>query len=242
MRQDMKKVIVERPRVGGCSRDHKPRIDEDSHNHESMKANLGWWTKEHSDLIGPLIRFLRSRVGRKWDSVWSEICKYNKDYMGRHLKDHVGYLVELLCYKEDGKIYDSQNNLVKYSWRAFYVCDGILYKTPRRDIVKKDEDINYVYLDNTHYYKFNDLWYRVYMKEWKKEKRTLKTSTAINNELKTQMITEYYFYDIFHNHCKSKNPELVEEKLIRLYGGVYYPCGKESASKKEIRKIKKLIE
>lgn len=74
MRADMAKVIVERPRIGGlyARRRRRPRDIEDLPTAEAM----GWQhgrTKEFSDYLSPLRRFLHSRVGRNWDRVYAEV-------------------------------------------------------------------------------------------------------------------------------------------------------------------------
>src|SRR5688500_11192928 len=90
MRDDMAKLLVERPRVGGGVK--YPRgaerpwkgvpLDERPHK-ESIK--FSWnraktcpkWLNEN---LAPLRRFLRSRCGRPWDEVYSEICqRINRD-------------------------------------------------------------------------------------------------------------------------------------------------------------------
>lgn len=42
------------------------------------KHKVNGYGKEFSDLLGPLRRFLLSRVGQPWDKVWSEICQVLK--------------------------------------------------------------------------------------------------------------------------------------------------------------------
>src|SRR5689334_8741261 len=105
MRPDMAKVIVERPRYGGGLKfqrnadrkwqclpvDERPRA-------EAIKAR---WRqskvqpKRLNENLAPLRRFLRSRVGRPWDEVYSEICeRINRDsavqlHIWQHLWDYV---------------------------------------------------------------------------------------------------------------------------------------------------------
>lgn len=66
--------------------------------------------KEFSDLLGPLQRFLRSKVGRPWDEVYSEMkqCLDSRKVTGQHIFDHVKWEVESdPVIGEDGKIYKS---------------------------------------------------------------------------------------------------------------------------------------
>ncbi len=79
MRYDMFKVIVERPRWGAS---HAPPVklkrDRDPNckfiglkKHAKCEAA---YTKSLNENLQPLVRFLRSRRGARWDDVFSEIC------------------------------------------------------------------------------------------------------------------------------------------------------------------------
>jgi hypothetical protein len=105
MRQDMAKVIVERPRLGGAG--HYPR------GAERVQTSLDDWQtregirhpwrkgarwavqKELNENLAPLRRFLRSSVGRPWDKVYGEICeRINRKsavqlHIWQHLRDYV---------------------------------------------------------------------------------------------------------------------------------------------------------
>ncbi|MBN8501855.1 MAG: hypothetical protein J0M19_11955 [Sphingomonadales bacterium] len=79
MRADMFKVIVERPRWG-ASHAASPKLKRTAHHdthHIGLKrhARIGApYSKSLNENLAPLIRFLRSRRGRAWDAVYSEIC------------------------------------------------------------------------------------------------------------------------------------------------------------------------
>ncbi|TFW28654.1 hypothetical protein E4O92_20600 [Massilia horti] len=76
MREDMFKVIVERPRLvnsNGYSRDgRKYRNHEETPNHLGMKRgyNLKKWLNEN---LAPLRRYLEKQVNRPWNKVYGEI-------------------------------------------------------------------------------------------------------------------------------------------------------------------------
>lgn len=94
MREDMSKVLVERPRTGGCGKTNlrinrrdtrlacKKAIDDadvETTNYRSMKhvhflGRNSWGDKkELNENLRPLRRFLLSKVGQSWDKVYSEI-------------------------------------------------------------------------------------------------------------------------------------------------------------------------
>ena len=84
MRADMDKVIVERPRVGSRLPSRKKGyrkyiqstpIDELPKQEQLLGRWKGRekWLNEH---LGPMRRFLRSRVGRPWNKVHQELCEH----------------------------------------------------------------------------------------------------------------------------------------------------------------------
>lgn len=99
MREDMPKVIVERPRRGGRRLIHKPRRrGEDWENFPSRQGIRRQWKdrKELSDNLSPLWRYLDGQVGRPWNAVWSEICERLdfRSVLGFHVKSHIDQHVE----------------------------------------------------------------------------------------------------------------------------------------------------
>ena len=88
MREDMAKVIVERPRIGsrnssddpkgyGRKRYGKHKDLEDMPSKESMSRGrkYGYDCKQLNEHLRPLYRFLDKQIGRPWDKVFSEICE-----------------------------------------------------------------------------------------------------------------------------------------------------------------------
>jgi hypothetical protein len=123
MRSDMSKVIVERPRLrfplkngsayprGHLENRWAPDM-EDSTRMESMGG--AYKEKRLNENLQPLVRFLRSRVGRRWDDVHSEIAARIscKSAVQKHVLDHLreyvakdvrieGTTVKYIRYKEE---------------------------------------------------------------------------------------------------------------------------------------------
>ena len=84
----------------------------------------------------PLIRYLWSSVGRRWDDVWSEICEQVKsnNTVDAHLKGHVTQEIELHCVVIDGEVFTKPSGRYS-SWRGLYKPSG-LYVDPRDGIIK----------------------------------------------------------------------------------------------------------
>lgn len=139
MRADMFKVIVERPRWGSrFAAPVKLKKDYTDQHHIGLKRHV-WQqariVKSLNENLGPLVRFLRSRAGRPWDAVFSEICagldtgSTVKMHVRQHLEDFIAIRISRGRYGEwllDGLPLDRGGR--RFYPRDFYVDpeDGIL--------------------------------------------------------------------------------------------------------------------
>jgi hypothetical protein len=132
MREDMFELIIERPRGGNGPRrpGRPPRDLEDAPRFESSSRNRGG-TKWLNENLAPLVRFLRSRVGRPWDEVHSEMAAQLslKSAVQKHVLDHVWQMIELHAVLIDGRPYHPLGDhrgrprpIQGYAERSFYVC------------------------------------------------------------------------------------------------------------------------
>lgn len=140
MRADMFKVIVERPRVGSrhasspkLKRDRNPDLKQIGLERHALVATP--YAKYLNENLAPLVRFLRSRRGRRWDDVYSEICagidtrSAVKAHVRLHLDDLVLSRISIGRHGEwmaDGRIVEGPSRW--YRRRTFFVDprDGIL--------------------------------------------------------------------------------------------------------------------
>lgn len=144
MRSDMAKVIVERPRRAGMiSKGHgRVRDIEDLPRNQGMTRphRMNWGGKELNENLAPLKRFLQSRVGHKWDDVYSEISENLKvtSAVQQHVRDHVSdFVVTKVAVDDDGELWGmrwGRPYKIGSGWRhqELYVDprDGILKQTP----------------------------------------------------------------------------------------------------------------
>jgi hypothetical protein len=145
LREDMAKVIVERPRRGGNWAHKRGRVTQDVDlmvHKEGMRAPhvRNWGGKELNENLAPLRRFLHSRVGQPWDQVYSEISANLKvtSAVQQHVRDHVqDFVVTKVTQDDQGVLWGvSHGNPFKIGegwWRReLYVDphDGILKRTP----------------------------------------------------------------------------------------------------------------
>ena len=96
-------------------------------NFSYVSANLDFSTDEN---LAPLVRFLRSRLGRHWDSVYSELCEGLRpdSTVQKHVLDHLWDFVAVRTGVVEGAVYahfrsDTFVRLAdtRFSPR-FYVC------------------------------------------------------------------------------------------------------------------------
>lgn len=105
MRTDMKDIIINTGRHGGGGKNQYGRAYLHSADPEDLPSRLpmgrrrqyGYDCKEPGDRTAPLIAYLESQVGRRWDDIWSEICAHadSRNIRGYHLRQHVKFAVEL---------------------------------------------------------------------------------------------------------------------------------------------------
>ena len=145
MREDMFKVIVERPRRG---RRHasKTKLRYDKCEDRScvsgrrLAAEIGY-RKHLNENLGPLKRFLHKQVGRKWNDVFSEICK-NLDTgstVKMHVREHIDDFVLRRVNRRGGKLYACDRQ-----WggeKLLVDCYTALYVDPDDGKIKQTDNL-----------------------------------------------------------------------------------------------------
>ncbi len=188
MREDMSKVVIERPRWGHGLPSRKTRLrirryDPDKEYDDLPSRVSGSRSKyirsreikDFSDLIGPLRRFLRKNVGRPWNLVYSEMKEILDDrtVTGRHVFEHVEMEVEThALIGDDGELYKLEYGGDIQPIYEFYVDPrtGLLcwsdnsppwrHLRKLRKLERDAPEVNRVLLSvNTCYAKLNGIWY-----------------------------------------------------------------------------------
>ena len=112
MREDMDKVLVERPRLGlriskmkGHRRDWRKDPEQAV---KRVSVRRGRQTKHFNEHLGPLRRFLQRCVGRPWDKVYSELrARVNpKNAVQLHILQHVDDYVVTRAERRGKDVYD----------------------------------------------------------------------------------------------------------------------------------------
>jgi len=192
MRKDFNKVLCEEPRHKGWG-SHKSLNKQKGSKRELQKATQGnydeWTlpekqsmfgrrgrgTKHFGEHLGPLVNFLRSKVGCHWDDTYSEIRKVcpNDSAVTAHIYQHLwGYVRRYVHYK-NGKPYGQRSwggpsdNPIEDRGRdnTFYVdINGILRRAPRIKKVKTQREKTRIWKKDKLFALVNDIWYEVLFK------------------------------------------------------------------------------
>jgi hypothetical protein len=127
-------------------------------------------------------RYLRGRVGDKWNDVWADICskfapqdkKEVFDLIKEELSKSWSSLVYLNCFEHMGAIYtntayyseyrvDKQTHYYKRSGITLYVFDGILRETILERVTRPKEQ-KVVQFNKQEFAQKDGVWYRVILK------------------------------------------------------------------------------
>ena len=134
MREDMARVIVERPRIKpfNCRKGRHPDWD-DMPSHEGMRHAhaLRGDRKELNENLAPLRRYLERQVGRPWDKVYSEIARHLRidSAVQQHVRDHLRDFVAI----EPRRLHRGWRPARAIWWQPLYVdpVTGLLCRTDR---------------------------------------------------------------------------------------------------------------
>jgi hypothetical protein len=94
MRDDMARVIVERPRIPAFnSRKGRRQAWDDLPGQEGMRRSRAWRgdLKDLNENLTPLRRYLERQAGRPWDKVYAEIAAHLRvdSAVQQHVRDHL---------------------------------------------------------------------------------------------------------------------------------------------------------
>ena len=196
MRADMKKVVVERPRRQSNMPNRKfgarlPYIPDHDYDEQpkrvGISASYRYSAKWLRDLLGPLERFLQSRMGQPWNDVYSEMCAGldKRDTTGQHIFDLMERMVARHCLMDvNGKICHFRWGSTLAEVEGFYVHPqtGTLCHAPRpnkRELKRRRllaEEVTWLNInDESGYRKHEGIWYLVKLKRvfagWTRSKK-----------------------------------------------------------------------
>lgn len=263
MREDMFKIIVERPRTKGWSAGKgdgkKSRDLEDLPSKESMKPRRHYdRRKELNENLRPLERFLQknSNIGRKWDEIFSEICEHIKldSTVQRHVREHIEMMVITNTFMKNGKVYEDARGHEfsleqgRHSYQQFFVhpVTGCLHYIEKRRWRHVPQKPKFIQVDkNTQLHQQDGIWYVVTLaplptyKEIIKESCGCKYTTNNWSDLRDMFLDLSIWWISHDEHRRSHIGHNTLRKLKETYGrGDVYAVAKKQANKKLLRLVK----
>jgi hypothetical protein len=135
MREDMYKVIVERPRCwkGGDELAARLRKDLDGPMRLSMRAGYGH--RELNENLTPLRRYLHAQIGRPWNKVFSEICAGidRRNTVQQHIHQHIRDFIAIDVDVREGRLVDLAP---RWGFRCSAGISQELYVDPRTGLIR----------------------------------------------------------------------------------------------------------
>lgn len=141
MRQDVKKVVAERPKSNRTWQSKTPRIKYvwmdtagDQSNEESNKILLKKqkWRRLRFNILE---RFLINNVGRPWDKVFAEACQVtdSRSLQGAEIREQLKDLVATECWQESRAIlsYDCRGTPRPVEGLYVHPKTGLLPEAPK---------------------------------------------------------------------------------------------------------------
>ena len=243
-RKDFYKIIVERPRRGHSmsyngtrkSRRLAEYLEDNCTNKIGIKKPHtiahGWGCKELNENLGPLKRFIRSKVGQPWDAIYSEICLQLKgdSTVKQHVKDHLHQYVEVDHRYQRGFDRGNRFRLTEYKPEFYVDINGILchnQRIPRKKnswYIRQQKEINEQYKkDDTgvEIWKVEGIWYTVIWSQIPPDK----ISNRIDAEGNPYAWVQKYDARDIMNH-----------QIVRG-AGKWYRSGKKQANSKILKKF-----
>jgi len=234
MRDDMDRLMVLRPRWGSDDpwRGRRRRLRnahrwEEAPRGESIRVGK---QKSLSENFAPLVRFLRSRLGRPWDEVYGELRSVIRpdSAVKEHVYVHLRQYVTTNVFERDGVLYDGDRGGQPLSVRwcdKFYVCprSGKLKEarnTRQRTRPGKNRSIR-IASPTLQFHKQHELWFEIGLE--KVPRSPEERRAAFDYWVRTQL------------------SNVSAATRSSLYGSAnHYAARKRQVSRREIRKLLKL--
>jgi hypothetical protein len=139
MREDMYKVIVERPRRGKEGDAAAARLRQDFNGPMRLGMRAGYGYRSLNENLAPLRRYLHTQIGRPWNTVFSEICSGidRRNTVQQHIHQHIRDFIAVDVEVRDGRLVD-----LAARWRFLPTDSGIsqkLYVDPRTGLIRSNK-------------------------------------------------------------------------------------------------------
>jgi hypothetical protein len=226
MRADMDKVIVERPRIGSRAPSRKKGYRkycqkvgiENLPRREPLPGRWRGRERQLNEHLGPMRRFLRSRVGRPWNKVHQELCEHVSfnNAVQMHVLTHVfDYVCRLVEYRG--------RNVVRLDnwYRGIVLRPGQMYVCPRTGILKvvrpgqPGTPRRFGSGQFTQYHQRDGLWWELRLRK--------------RPDVRSESLWDCWLESVVHR--------IAEETLLRTYGGKLIAVSQRPLSQREAREL-----
>ena len=258
MRDDMAKVIVERPRRGGggARKGRSLRFDQ-LPAHEGMRRQHARDPKELNENLAPLRRYLERQVGRPWNKIYAEIAERLRadNTVQQHVRDHLSNFVAVKPRRTNKRFYPGRGEPL---WdQNLYVDpnDGLLKRTDmlpevkarRRSPPKKEKKSERVALSSQRELRrIEGLWYEIALAplpqpeyrsfvEQRKipQKLYARSSPTVEMEMRVRRLVTPAVIDAVSGKAVPCGPEIDAPETWAEYRK-RYPDGKHAVAKRSL--------
>ena len=253
MREDMYKVIVERPRRGKYGDANAKRLRNDRSGPMHLGTRAGYGSRNLNENLAPLRRYLHAQIGRPWNKVFGEICAGidRRNTVQQHIHQHIADFIAINVEVHDGQLVDLANR-----WKFLRTHSGLsqeLYVDPRSGLIRRNNSYRSwrhrtaerrrreqseiaarrrIVDKRTVFLLLDDVWYRV---EVDTLPQTCVVYHVIDGKSRRQVVTETR-YDVVLRRNVSRAVDADVQRCKYLYGsGDFYAVSKRQLSTREIK-------
>src|SRR5882724_11253407 len=166
MREDMYKVIVERPRRGKAGDAAAARLRKDFEGPMRLGMRAGYGYRSLNENLAPLRRYLHAQIGRPWNKVFSEICAGidRRNTVQQHIHQHIrDFIATDVAVREDSIFQEFYVNP-----SSGLICRNKDYRSWRRRIAARRREeqaeidaLRRVVDERTLLLRLDEVWFRV---------------------------------------------------------------------------------
>jgi len=189
-----------------------------TNNFQPMRAEYSW--REGRKLhLTPLNRFLQKSVGRKWDDLYSEVCrKFDKRTPeGRLFHEWLENRVETKFLRGSGgvvRVHTSIGLLEPFAGDFYVDPEGYLRVAPRRRRFRRSDifrDLTVVSIDKTHEYRrVEGIWY------WFEFKFVIRSIYEDQQKVLEEMDRPYTYGSIYRRYKVWTEKRQLRKKELKL--------------------------
>lgn len=253
MREDMYKVIVERPRRSKNGDAYAKRLRGEWDGPMRLRTRAGYGYRDLNENLAPLRRYLHTQVGRPWNKVFSEICAGidRRNTVQQHIHQHIHDFIAINVEIHDDQLLDLSDR-----WKFLRTYSGIsqeLYVDPRTGLIRRNKDYRSwrhhagerrrreqaeaagrrrIVDERTVLLLVDDVWYRV-------ELATLPQTRVVHKVVDGKPHKHVFpepRYDVVLRRNVSRTVDADMQKCNHLYGSnAVYAVSKRQMSTREIR-------